>query len=1030
MRTLLLAAFAGLLSLASTSASGLPPAYDDAPLHAVHFVDAKEGWAVGEQGVIWHTPDGGKNWERQISGTKSCLRSVHFLSPYCGWAAGRTVLPNEAGTSGIVLFTEDCGATWTERSSGVMPGLNFVKFFSETSGIACGDGSDSAASGVFATNDGGKTWSALRGPRATTWLGCDFTALNHGILGGAWSKLSTVRDGTLAAAELDSLNGRAVNAISLQGAGAVAACSGGVVLLSENAGTKWSVANLGLSAEVLECLDFRTVARKGNSIWIAGRPGSVVLRSQDAGKTWELCKTGWSIPIHSLCAASEKEIVAVGDLGLILKSSDGGTTWQTQKCGAQHTAILFAQASGRGLPLDAVARFSACNGYHATAVTLTTADANSAPAHRSLDPFRISAAMRATGGATAEAGWAFPVPSHLQEGSPKELLAAWDKLAPNAEERLVRQLVLSYRIWKPEVIVSDGILRNATPAEHVVLLAARKAFKLCDDPKAYPEQLEVLGLSVHSPKKLYAIGEESGAECTVKYDQTAFEKRLLDAPQQFAESGFALAGSGPNSPKQRCFRLISHRMPGAETHTDLMQGVALAEGGTARRKLPIFGAGLEPVLAEREKAVKSRQRLEGIALAADSAIAAEKTLTTIAIQLKEMPDDIACRTGVWLGRQLAASGKWVAAREMYLLVVARYAAFPEAVEAVRWLSKYYASAEARRWAESENRVMYETGTMVPVGGGGVKPAAHAEVKIDRQQYTLHDLDAAKSCWKACLELETKLAGFGPIYRRDPAIHLATLASRRQLGLTGDAASQMEAYFRHIPGANELPPGVDLWRDCLAAEVWLFNRAAMPVQPKPLAICPTAAKRPYLDGKLDDDCWQVFKPLEMKSATKGADLKEYGTKAHFAHDDEYFYIAVECRHPDGKQVPKAEKRLRDEDLNGHDRVDVLLDLDRDYQTYFRFQVDHRGCVAEDCWGEKGWNPKWHVALDTTATGWTAEIAIPRAELSGTPIPSGSTWGMNVSRIVPGLGVQTWSGPADAQPRPEGMGLLRFQADAKK
>ena len=105
-----------------------------------------------------------------------------------------------------------------------------------------------------------------------------------------------------------------------------------------------------------------------------------------------------------------------------------------------------------------------------------------------------------------------------------------------------------------------------------------------------------------------------------------------------------------------------------------MQGISLAEGGTARRKLPIFGDGLELVLSEREKAVKTRQRLEGIALSATTAIAAEKTLAQIAQSLTAMPDDIACRTGVSLGRQLAASGKWVAAREMFLLVVARYAA--------------------------------------------------------------------------------------------------------------------------------------------------------------------------------------------------------------------------------------------------------------------------------------------------------------------------------------------------------------------
>ncbi len=1028
MRILILAGLTVLIASAA-SASGLPPVYDDAPLHAVHFVDAKEGWAVGDQAVVWHTPDGGKNWERQITGTQASLRSVHFLTPYCGWIAGRTTLPNGAGSSGVVLFTDDCGATWKELSSGILPGLNYVKFFSETSGIACGDGSDLVSSGVFITKDGGKSWTPLRGPRATSWLGCDFSAINYGVLGGVWSKISTLREGTIAASELDSLNGRAVNGINLKGTSAVAACSGGVVLLSESGGTKWSVANLGLPAEVLECLDFRTVARSGNSIWIAGRPGSVVLRSQDAGKTWGLCKTGWSIPIRSLCAAGEQEIFAVGDLGMILKSSDAGATWKLQKCGAQHAAILFAQADGRKVPMDAIARLSGCTGYIATALSLTTADAASAPVQRCLDPFRLAAATRSAGGATSDSGWAFPVPNHMNEGSPKDLVAWWDKLGANSEERLVKQLVLAYRIWKPEVIVSDAIVGGATPAEQIVLLASRKAFKLADDPKAYPEQLQVLGLQIHSPKKLYALGDEAGTDCVVKYDQTAFEKRLLDAPQQFAEASFALGGSDWTSPKQRCFRLISHRLPGSETHADLMRGISLAEGGTARRKLPIFGDGLELVLSEREKAVKTRQRLEGIALSATSAIAAEKTLVQIAQSLTAMPDDIACRTGVSLGRQLAASGKWVAAREMFLLVVARYAAFPEAVEAVRWLSKYYASAEARHCAESDCKVTFESGTMIPVGGG-VKPATHAELQLDRQQYRMHDPDAAKACWKACLELETKLAGFGPVYNRDPAILLATLAARRQLGLTGDAAKQMASYFQNVPGASELPPGVDLWRDCLAAEVWLFNRAAMPVQPKSLAICPIAPKKPYLDGKLDDECWQAFKPLDMKHATDSSASKGYTTKTYFAHDDRYVYVAVECQHPEGKRVPKAEKRLRDENLNGHDRVEILFDLDRDYQTYYRFQIDHRGCVAEDCWGDKGWNPKWHVAIDSTPTGWTAEIAIPRGELSGTPITNGTTWGMNVSRVVPGVGVQSWSGPADANPRPEAMGLIKFQMEAVK
>ena len=145
---------------------------------------------------------------------------------------------------------------------------------------------------------------------------------------------------------------------------------------------------------------------------------------------------------------------------------------------------------------------------------------------------------------------------------------------------------------------------------------------------------------------------------------------------------------------------------------------------------------------------------------------------------------------------------------------------------------------------------------------------------------------------------------------------------------------------------------------------------------------------------------------------------------FCYDADYLYIAVRCEHPAGRQVPKAEPRQRDEDLRAFDRVSILLDMDRDYQTYYHLQIDQRGCLAEDCWGDKTWNPKWYVAVDSDAKSWTAEVAIPRSELTGDPITLGKAWACNVVRVVPGKGVQSWSLPADVEPRPEGMGLLIF------
>ena len=74
------------------------------------------------------------------------------------------------------------------------------------------------------------------------------------------------------------------------------------------------------------------------------------------------------------------------------------------------------------------------------------------------------------------------------------------------------------------------------------------------------------------------------------------------------------------------------------------------------------------------------------------------------------------------------------------------------------------------------------------------------------------------------------------------------------------------------------------------------------------------------------------------------------------------------------------------------------MDRDYQTYYRFQIDHRGALAEDCWGDKTWNPKYHVAFNATDTGWTAEIAIPLVELTGDRPAHGKSWDFSIFGIV--------------------------------
>src|SRR5262249_43574768 len=79
--------------------------FDDAALHDVQFINRTEGWAVGDDGVILNTIDGGKTWERRPTGVRASLRSIQFISASVGWVVGREELAHGAGSVGTVLFT-------------------------------------------------------------------------------------------------------------------------------------------------------------------------------------------------------------------------------------------------------------------------------------------------------------------------------------------------------------------------------------------------------------------------------------------------------------------------------------------------------------------------------------------------------------------------------------------------------------------------------------------------------------------------------------------------------------------------------------------------------------------------------------------------------------------------------------------------------------------------------------------------------------------------------------------------------------
>ena len=68
-------------------------------------------------------------------------------------------------------------------------------------------------------------------------------------------------------------------------------------------------------------------------------------------------------------------------------------------------------------------------------------------------------------------------------------------------------------------------------------------------------------------------------------------------------------------------------------------------------------------------------------------------------------------------------------------------------------------------------------------------------------------------------------------------------------------------------------------------------------------------------------------------------------------------ACSCTRAEGFHYEKSTApRPRDPRLDDQDRVELLIDIDRDFVTYYRLTIDHRGWTGEACWGDQSWDPE--------------------------------------------------------------------------
>jgi photosystem II stability/assembly factor-like uncharacterized protein len=290
-------------------------------LRGVYFADESRGWAVGSRGALLATEDGGATWRSLPAPTEDSLRDVFFVDASNGWVVcERNLHPLRDDTEprSYLLRTSDGGRTWERvapAASGAEGRLVGVRFADASHGWAFGE-----LGALYATRDGGQTWTRQGVPTRRLLLGAKFLDARRGWLVGAGGTLLRTDDGGANWRE-GLLLGRGERSAAPAGA----------------------LQTVAAPAPRFNAVDFAD-ARRG---WVVGSRG-IVYATDDGGRTWREQTSGVGTELRDVKFTNAREGWAVGADGLVLRTRDGGQTWSREQPVTPHALErLFASGPTR-----------------------------------------------------------------------------------------------------------------------------------------------------------------------------------------------------------------------------------------------------------------------------------------------------------------------------------------------------------------------------------------------------------------------------------------------------------------------------------------------------------------------------------------------------------------------------------------------------------------------------------------------------------------------------------------------------------
>lgn len=332
-----------------------------ANLRSVCFTDANNGYAVGLDGEILKTTNGGVNWELKYTATAS-LNSVYFTSTDTGYVVGSygTILKTvNAGIDWFMQYTNNnttqtfTSICFSEANEGYLVGygdlfklyngsnvwtkidifFNFpyysssVYFIDTNTGYVVGN-----QGGIYKTTDGGATWEAKTSGISNTLHSVYFIDSNIGFVVGSSGKILKTTDGGANWSVQTSGTTNTLNAINfIDSNTGYAVGSGGTILKTVNGGTDWIIQNSGTN-NYLYSVDFAD----SSTCYTVG-VAQTILKTNNGDFNWTSLTSGLAYDLRSIFFANTSVGYAVGYNGTILKTINAGISWDTLSSGTINT---------------------------------------------------------------------------------------------------------------------------------------------------------------------------------------------------------------------------------------------------------------------------------------------------------------------------------------------------------------------------------------------------------------------------------------------------------------------------------------------------------------------------------------------------------------------------------------------------------------------------------------------------------------------------------------------------------------------